>query len=384
VLAAICRGFAFYAWHAVASAKAGRFSKAPCFLHTFPFYFSFFLSEPFLLGSQRNAGMMAGDQENNRSQPENSLKELWSRIRIGLLIEMIRRFLACAVVAALSLPGLRKEFEEIAHDANGRVGVAVMLLESRESVELRGDERFPMHSVYKLPIAMAVLRQVDRGELQLDQTVKVEKTDFVRNGMYSPIRDKYPEGAQLTIAELLRYAVAESDGTTSDVLLKLTGGPQGVMSFLNEISVSGVNVVNSEKEIGRDWQTQYENWATPKAAVELLAALQTPHGLSAESQAFLLKLTTESIPGAKRLKGQLPAGTVVAHKTGTGGTRNSITSATNDIGIITLPNGTHLAVAVFVSDSSADETTRESVIARIAKAAWDWASSAQQPAPKAK
>ena len=297
---------------------------------------------------------------------------------------MIRRFLACAVVAALSLPGLCKEFEEIAHDANGRVGVAVMLLESRESVELRGDERFPMHSVYKLPIAMAVLRRVDRGELQLDQTVKVEKTDFVRKGMYSPIRDKYPQGAKLTIAELLRYAVAESDGTASDVLLKLTGGAEGVMSFLNEISVSGVNVVNSEKEIGRDWQTQYENWATPKAAVELLAALQTPLGLSGKSQAFLVKLTTESIPGAKRLKGQLPAGTLVAHKTGTGGMRDGITSATNDIGIITLPNGTHLAVAVFVSDSSADETTRESVIARIAKAAWDWASSAQQPAPKTK
>jgi beta-lactamase class A len=300
------------------------------------------------------------------------------------LIEMIRRFLACVVAAALSLPGLRKEFEEIAPDANGRVGVAVMLLESRESVELRGDERFPMHSVYKLPIAMAMLRRVDRGELQLDQTVKVEKTDFVRKGMYSPIRDKYPQGAQLTIAELLRYTVAESDGTASDVLLTLTGGARGVMLFLNDINVSGVNVVNSEKEIGRDWQTQYENWATPKAAVELLAALQTPRGLSAESQAFLLKLTTESIPGAKRLKGQLPAGTVVAHKTGTGGTRDGITSATNDIGIITLPNGTHLAVAVFVSDSSADEATRESVIARIAKAAWDWASSAQQPAPKTK
>jgi beta-lactamase class A len=297
---------------------------------------------------------------------------------------MIRKFLAFAVAATLSLPGLHEEFEEIAQGANGRVGVAVMLLESRESVELRGDERFPMHSVYKLPIAMAVLRRVDRGELQLDQTVKVEKSEFVRKGMYSPLRDKYPQGAQLTIAQLLRYAVAESDGTASDVLLKLTGGARGVMLFLDDIKVPGVNVVNSEKEIGRDWQTQYENWATPKAAVELLAALQTHRGLSAESQAFLLKLTTESIPGAKRLKGQLPPRTVVAHKTGTGGTRDGVTSATNDIGIITLPNGTHLAVAFFVSDSSADETTRESVIARIAKAAWDWASSAQQPAPKTK
>ena len=143
-------------------------------------------------------------------------------------------------------------------------------------------------------------------------------------------------------------------------------------------------LLTRRKRSGATGKTSTENWATPKAAVELLAALQTPHGLSGKSQAFLLKLTTESIPGAKRLKGQLPAGTLVAHKTGTGGMRDGITSATNDIGIITLPNGTHLAVAVFVSDSSADETTRESVIARIAKAAWDWASSAQQPAPKTK
>ena len=189
-------------------------------------------------------------------------------------------------------------------------------------------------------------------------------------------------GTELTIAELLRYTICESDGSASDVLMKLIGGPESVMAFLKEIQVPDIQVVNSEKEIGRDWETQYRNWATPKGALALLAALQSRRDLSRESQALLLKLMSESIPGAKRLTGELPAGTVVAHKTGTGGTRDGITSATNDIGIITLPDGRHLAVAVFVSDSSADEATRESVIARIAKVAWDWASSAQQPSPK--
>src|SRR5256886_491281 len=202
--------------------------------------------------------------------------------------------------------------------------------------------------------------------------------------MSSPVRDKYPDGTELTIAELLRYALCESDGSTSDVLMKLIGGPGSIMAFLEEIQMPDIQVVNSEKEIGRDWETQYRNWATPKGALALLVALQSQRKLSTESQALLLKLMTESIPGAKRLKGELPAGTVVAHKTGTGGTRDGITSATNDIGIITLPNGTHLAVAVFVSDSSADEATRESVIARVAKAAWDWASSAQRSATKTK
>ena len=40
---------------------------------------------------------------------------------------------------------------------------------------------------------MAVLQRVDRGELKLDQQVKVEPGDFVRKGMYSPVRDKYPD-----------------------------------------------------------------------------------------------------------------------------------------------------------------------------------------------
>jgi beta-lactamase class A len=79
----------------------------------------------------------------------------------------------------------------------------------------------------------------------------------------------------------------------------------------------------------------------------------------------------ESRPGAKRLKGLLPAGTVVGHKTGTSGIENGITAATNDIRIVTLPNGKHLAIAVFVADSPADEATREGVIAKVARAVWD-------------
>jgi len=118
-------------------------------------------------------------------------------------------------VAPFLLTGLRGEFEKIAPDAKGRVGVAAMVLESGESVEFNGSERFPMHSVYKLPIAMVVLRLMDREALKLDQTVKIEESDFVSDGMYSPIRDKYPNGVQLTVAELLRYAVSESDGSAS-------------------------------------------------------------------------------------------------------------------------------------------------------------------------
>jgi beta-lactamase class A len=266
---------------------------------------------------------------------------------------------------------LQERIGQIAAEVKGHVGVAAVVLETNDAVALNPHDHFPMQSVYKLPIAMTALRQVDEGKLKLDERVRVEKGDYLRQGQHSPIRDKNPKGVELSVAELLRYAVAESDGTASDVLLKLVGGAEAVGKCLGEIKVGEMIVANSEREIGSDWETQYRNWASPEGAIALLRALHERRGLSEQSQALLLKVLTESTPGPKRLKGLLPAGTAVAHKTGTSGTQGGTTAATNDIGLLTLPNGRHLAIAVFVSDSPADEATREAVIAKVARAVWD-------------
>jgi beta-lactamase class A len=266
---------------------------------------------------------------------------------------------------------LRNQIEQIASAAKGRVGVAAVVLETGETVSLNLHDHFPMQSVYKLPIGMAVMKQVDAGKIKLDQKVRVTKGDFVGRGQHSPIRDQNPNGAELSVSDLLRFAISESDGTASDVLMKLAGGPEAVQAYLTDLKITDMIVLNTEKELGQDWQTQYRNWATPEAAVALLRALQERRGLSETAHDLLLKLMTESTPGQKRLKGLLPAGTIVAHKTGTSGTENGITAATNDIGIITLPNGRHVAIAVLVSDSPANEATREGVIAKVAWAVWD-------------
>lgn len=266
---------------------------------------------------------------------------------------------------------LQKQIEQIASAARGSVGVQATLIETGESVSLNPQGHFPMQSVYKLPIGMALMQQVDAGKISLEQRVRVEKSDFVGPGAHSPIRDKNPNGVELSVGELLRFAISESDGTASDVLLRLVGGGEAVGKFLSELKVNDIIVANTEKELGQDWQIQYRNWASPEGAVALLRALYERRGLSEQSQTLLLKLMTESTPGPNRLKGLLPKGTAVAHKTGTSGARGGVTAATNDIGLITLPNGRHVAIAVFVSDSPADGATREGVIAKVARAVWD-------------
>ena len=267
---------------------------------------------------------------------------------------------------------LRNQIEQISHAAQGRVGVTATLLETGESVTLNGNKRFPMRSVYKFPIAMAVLAQVDQGKLKLKQKIRVETSDIVQN---SRILGKNSQGIEVSLADLLKYMVSESDNTACDILLRLIGEPKKVTKYLRHLGVNDIVVANTEKELGQDRAVQYRNYAAPDATVALLRAFHEGKGLSKSSQTLLRRLMIETSTGLKRIKGLLPDGTVVAHKTGTSSTVNGVTAATNDVGLMTLPNGQHLAIAVFVSDSKASDAIREEVIAKVAKAVWkEWSS----------
>src|SRR5256712_2950107 len=98
---------------------------------------------------------------------------------------------------------LQNQIEQIASAAKGKVGVAALVLETGESVSLNPHDHFPMQSVYKLPIGMAVMKQIDAAKIKLDQKVSVTKSDFVRVGQYSPIRDQNPNGAEISVSDLL-------------------------------------------------------------------------------------------------------------------------------------------------------------------------------------
>jgi beta-lactamase class A len=172
------------------------------------------------------------------------------------------------------------------------------------------------------------------------------------------------------LRELLRLSTSESDGTACDTLLRIAGGPAAITRHLQQLGIRDVIVADTERTLGADHAAQYRNYATPAAAVQLLQALHEARGLQPTTHALLLQHMTETPTGPLRLKGLLPPGTKVAHKTGTSGTRDGVTAATNDIGIITLPGGRHLAIAVFVADSPASQEIRERTIARLAQAAY--------------
>jgi beta-lactamase class A len=286
---------------------------------------------------------------------------------------------------------LQKQIAEIAKEAKGTVGVYAVEIETNRSAALDENGHYAMQSVVKVPISMAVLKMADEGRLNLDQLVNVEETDFASANQRSPIRNEFPLGTQMTVQDLMKNAVVESDGTASDVLQRIAGGATAVQTYVDSIGVSDIKIVWSHKEFGAEWSRQYDNWLTPRAGAELLKKLwsfssdartsDAANGLSKQSADLLLRFMTESKNPDDRILGLLPAGTPVAHKTGTGGTQNGVTSALNDVGIITMPNGNHVVIAVLVGDSTGNHQDRAGTIAKIAKAVFDKWSGAQRSEP---
>jgi beta-lactamase class A len=107
--------------------------------------------------------------------------------------------------------------------------------------------------------------------------------------------------------------------------------------------------------------------ATPDGMTDLLVKLFRGELLRAEMTTQLLSLMRRTETGPGRLKGLLPPGTEVAHKTGT------YDRSCNDVGIITLPDSKgHVAISVFLKGTTAPDEANERIIAEISRAVYDF------------
>jgi len=265
---------------------------------------------------------------------------------------------------------LRQKISDIAAQARGTVAVACSLPGIALDCDVNSDAKAPMQSVFKLPLALTVLHKVEQGSLSLDQHVRFRPDDRILPQTYSPLQEKHPSAnVDVLLEELLRLAVSQSDNVAADILLRIIGGPKTVTDYVMSLGVSGFHLEDGEHALHQDQTAQYRNWFTARAAVQLLRRIVDRPPISPAHTALLLEWMERSVK--PRLKAELPANTVVAHKAGTSDVDAGIAHATNDIGLITLPDGRRLAIAVFVTDSRAGEAAREKVISLIARAAYD-------------
>jgi beta-lactamase class A len=274
---------------------------------------------------------------------------------------MLTSFLFLALAAAPELTPLTA----VAH---GTVGVAALHLETGHGFGAHEGERFPMQSVFKLPVAIEVLARVDAGKLRLGDPIAMVEADR-RPGAGDTLGGRIP--GPVSLGDLLDAMLVASDNAACDKLLALVGGPAAVTARMHALGLDAIVVDRTEAELARG---QAGDTATPASLAALLGKVARGElGLSAESQTLLRATLGRVETGAHRLKAGLPPGATLEHKTGSSRTLHGVTEATNDVGVITLKDGTHLVLVVLVRDARADEATREGVIAGVAREAVAWA-----------
>jgi beta-lactamase class A len=165
------------------------------------------------------------------------------------LIVAFPLMLASTAIAQRDIVSLRKDLTGILSSFDGVAGIAVKHSSLKDTLTINGERRFPMQSVYKFHLGLAVLSRVDKGEFTLDQKIRISKNDYWKK-TWSPIMKKYPEGGiDLPLHEVVRYTVRESDNVGCDVLFRLVGGPSEVEKFIHSLGINGIAIRNTEREM---------------------------------------------------------------------------------------------------------------------------------------
>jgi beta-lactamase class A len=299
-------------------------------------------------------------------------------------------------------PELQATLERIAAGYREPVGIAVSDVTSGWTAAVSGDQTFPQQSVSKLWVALAVMQAVDERRLALDQTVVMHDED--RSVFNQPLasRIRGPNGLSITMSDLLRHALIESDNAANDMLIREVGGAGVVTQNIADKRLKGLAVGGTERDVqtrtaGLEWKPEYgRTWifkqarallpddvrdqalasylanppdgATPLGIVTALGELKRGELLSRASTDFMLDLMGEARTGQMRLRAGMAPGWSLAHKTGTGPDWRGASVGINDVGLMTAPDGRTYAVAVMVRQTSQPASARHRLMAGVARA----------------
>ena len=265
-------------------------------------------------------------------------------------------------------PELKKEIEIIVGGKDLKLGFALYDFSTGKSISINGNDKYPMQSVFKFPIGVALLDCVSRGEFSLSDSVTLTKADLLPD-LWSPIRERWPEGVRLPLVSVMTYMVAHSDNSATDFLIHKIGGVARIQDIVNRLGAKKINIRNTEAEIQGSWSVQFDNWTTPNAMVDFLRLMNDGKLLDKANTTVLWEIMASASSGSvNRL---VPKTVTFARKTGYSGVNSQgIIAAQNDVGIIELEDGRRVAYAIFLTDSTLGTDAGYDILAQIGKAIW--------------
>lgn len=303
-------------------------------------------------------------------------------------------------------PLLTQRIDELWRGFPGKTGIAIRRIDGNWAYAKRGSELFPQQSVSKLWVTMTVLDKIDRGELSLATPVEIGPENLTV--FHQPIAARVERQGKVveTVGSLIELAITKSDNTANDSLLRTAGGPEAVRAFVAKNDLGAIRFGPGERLLqagiaGMNWSQAYSqgrrfyverakvpefirkkalesyvadpiDGASPMAIVDALAKLERRELLGRDATSLLLNTMTRTSSGPQRLKGGVPAGWRIGHKTGTGQVLGATATGYNDIGIITAPDGTRYAVAVMLAETTASVPARMRLMQNVVRAVADY------------
>lgn len=262
---------------------------------------------------------------------------------------------------------------------NARLGVCILDTATGAITGHRLNERFALCSTFKMALAAAVLRAVDRGQFAADQIVPYTQADMVP---HHPVTGPNLAKGGMALLQLAEAAQKTSDNVAANLLMRMLGGPDGLTAFFRDLGDQETRIDRYEPMMNFVPTGEVRDTTTPLAMARATQAIFTSKVLSEQSRALLTQWMIETDTGAKRIRAGLPKDWRAGDKTGTG-LGEGINNFYNDIAIIWPPGRTAPLVVTAYYDAGApfDEMRDEdqAVLAAVGRIASNWAQSGHLP-----
>ena len=282
------------------------------------------------------------------------------------LIALVLFATACATVPT----GLDSRIDAILA-AHPRQTIAVSFHDLRDGRTLERNEGVTFHaaSTMKVPVMLGIFEAVTRGELRLDQPVRVhnEFKSILDGSTYSlEAREDsdaqlYAEiGRELPLEELVRRMIVRSSNLATNIVIQFIGAPR-VMALMQQIGAHDIKVLRGVED-DKAYHAGMNNTTTAHDLMLIFKTLGESKAVSPAASATMtgILLAQEHNDG---IPAGLPRGTRVAHKTG------SITEIAHDAGIVYRPDGSAY-VLVILTRGFKKHAEAEKVIAAISRAVY--------------
>ncbi|HEX6912431.1 MAG TPA: serine hydrolase [Longimicrobium sp.] len=264
--------------------------------------------------------------------------------RLIAVLALLAALVPASAAAQNDMAGLRRTLEGIIQPYEGTVGISIQDLATGETLSIRGDEKFPSASLIKVSVLVALLDEVRRGTLRLDDPLTMIARDRVGG---SGVLQHLHGGLQLTVEDAARLMIVISDNTATNLLLDKVP-MRAVWAKMDSLGLPATRIHSKtflrSTSVAMDSSVRYGlGVTTPDETVRLFALLHRGRAVSPALDSLAISILRQNEDWNKLVR-WLPDGASAAHKTG------DVDQSRNDCGILYGPDAS-VAICVMTREN---------------------------------